>query len=98
MTAISGLHGGPASALIYTAPTPICTVPTPICSARGMRSAADERVLIGFLEASIHVPDLSLPPRKRFNISSAPAPESDGISSRALVSDNVDAVLQFTTR
>ena len=92
MTATSRLHGGPASA-------PICTAPTPICGARGMRSApADECVLAEFLEASIHAPDLSLPPRKHFNCPPAPAPESDGISSHALVSGNADAVLQFTTR
>ena len=84
MTAISGLHGGPASALIYTAPTPIC----------GVRSTDDdERVLTEFLEASIRVPDLSLPPWKRFNFLQAPTPESYGVSSHALVSGNTDAVL-----
>ncbi|PWZ10459.1 hypothetical protein Zm00014a_020853 [Zea mays] len=36
--------------------------PTPIRTARGARTAAaDERVLAEFLEASLRVPDLSLP-------------------------------------
>jgi hypothetical protein len=46
----------------------------------------------------IRVTNLSLPPRKRFNFSPGPAPESDGICSRALVSGNTDTVLLFTTK
>jgi hypothetical protein len=65
--------------------------PTLICTARGVRTvAADERVLAEFLEASLRVPDLSLPPRKCF-IFPPPAPERDGVPSHALVSGDVDA-------
>ncbi|OQU87764.1 hypothetical protein SORBI_3003G338900, partial [Sorghum bicolor] len=80
--------------------------PTPIRTARGVRSAAaDERVLAEFLEASLRVPDLSLPPRKRFNFPPAPAPapatppESDDemIPSHALVSGDADAALRAVT-
>jgi hypothetical protein len=66
--------------------------PTPIRTARGARTAAaDERVLAEFLEASLRVPDLSLPPRKRFSFPPPPAPEPDGIPSHALVSGDADA-------
>lgn len=65
--------------------------PTPIRTARGARTAAaDERVLAEFLEASLRVPDLSLPPRKRFSFP-PPAPEPDGIPSHTLVSGDADA-------
>jgi hypothetical protein len=50
--------------------------------------AADERVLTEFPEASLHVPELSLPPRKRFSF---PTPEPNGIPSQALVSGDTDA-------
>ena len=60
-----------------------------------MRSAAaDEHVLAEFLEASLRVPDLSLPPRKCFNFPQVLASESDGISSHALVSSDANAVLR----
>ncbi|XP_062224754.1 uncharacterized protein LOC133923477 [Phragmites australis] len=60
--------------------------PTPIRTARGSRSAAaDERVLAEFLEASLRVPDLVLPPRKRFEFPSPPTPVPE-ISAQALLS------------
>ncbi|KAJ1285987.1 hypothetical protein BS78_03G319500 [Paspalum vaginatum] len=67
--------------------------PTPIRTARGARSAAaDERVLAEFLEASLRVPDLALPPpRKRFSFPPAPDAREGTISSRALVSGDADA-------
>ncbi|WVZ68376.1 hypothetical protein U9M48_017322 [Paspalum notatum var. saurae] len=66
--------------------------PTPIRTARGARSAAaDERMLADFLEASLRVPDLALPPpRKRFSFP-PDAREGIAISSRALVSGDADA-------
>jgi len=72
--------------------------PTPIRTARGARSAAaDERVLAEFLEASLRVPDLALPPpRKRFSFSPAPAPPPPApreVSSQALASGDAGAAL-----
>ncbi|RLN23558.1 uncharacterized protein C2845_PM07G27000 [Panicum miliaceum] len=73
--------------------------PTPIRTARGARSAAaDERVLAEFLEASLRVPDLALPPpRKRFSFPPAPAPPPPAprevISSQALASGDAGAAL-----
>ncbi|XP_062207284.1 uncharacterized protein LOC133909031 [Phragmites australis] len=66
--------------------------PTPIRTARGSRSAAaDERVLAEFLEASLRVPDLTLPPKKRFNFPAPPpAPE---IAAPALLSGEATATL-----
>ncbi|RLM92136.1 uncharacterized protein C2845_PM08G29540 [Panicum miliaceum] len=74
--------------------------PTPIRTARGARSAAaDERVLAEFLEASLRVPDLALPPpRKRFSFPPAPPPPPPApreVSSQALASgDACDAALR----
>ncbi|XP_025817706.1 uncharacterized protein LOC112894271 isoform X2 [Panicum hallii] len=74
--------------------------PTPIRTARGARSAAaDELVLAEFLEASLRVPDLALPPpRKRFSFPPAPAPPPPTpreVSSQALASgDACDAALR----
>jgi hypothetical protein len=53
-----------------------------------VRSVVDERILVEFLEASLHVLDLSLPLRKRFNFPPVPAPKSDGISSHTFVSSS----------
>jgi hypothetical protein len=52
-------------------------------------TAADERVLAEFLEASLRVPDLSLPPRKRFSFP-PPVLEPDEIPSHTLVSGDAD--------
>ncbi|KAK8453944.1 hypothetical protein SEVIR_5G368700v4 [Setaria viridis] len=72
--------------------------PTPIRTARGARSAAaDERVLAEFLEASLRVPDLALPPRaprKRFfSFPPAPPPPRE-VPSQALASGDADAALR----
>jgi hypothetical protein len=61
--------------------------PTPIRTARGSRSAAaDDRILAEFLETSLHVPNLTLPPqnRKRFQFP-PPPPELPGVSAQALL-------------
>ncbi|OEL19832.1 hypothetical protein BAE44_0019151 [Dichanthelium oligosanthes] len=71
--------------------------PTPIRTARGARSAAaDERVLAEFLEASLRVPDLALPPRtKRFSFPPAPPPPPPHeVSSQALASGDADAAAE----
>ncbi|GJN17320.1 hypothetical protein PR202_gb04377 [Eleusine coracana subsp. coracana] len=62
--------------------------PTPIRTARGARSAAaDDRVLAEFLETSLRVPDLTLPPqnRKRFQFP-PPPPELTSVAAHALLS------------
>ncbi|GJM92719.1 hypothetical protein PR202_ga09212 [Eleusine coracana subsp. coracana] len=49
--------------------------PTPIRTARGARSAAaDDRVLAEFLETSLRVPDLTLPPQNRKRVQFPPPP------------------------
>ncbi|CAO2171896.1 unnamed protein product [Urochloa humidicola] len=74
--------------------------PTPIRTARGARTAAaDELVLAEFLEASLRVPDLTLPhlPRKRFSFppASPPPPRAprEVVSSEALASGNATATI-----
>lgn len=70
--------------------------PTPIRTARGARSAAaDDRVLAEFLETSLRVPNLSLPPqnRKRFQFP-PPRPDSHelpGVAANALLSGESSA-------
>ncbi|KAF0923666.1 hypothetical protein E2562_006646 [Oryza meyeriana var. granulata] len=66
--------------------------PTPIRTARGERSAAaDELVFSEFLEASLRVPDLTLPRNKRSFRYPAPLPNPD-VLARALLSGEPDAV------
>nr|CAB3474652.1 unnamed protein product [Digitaria exilis] len=70
--------------------------PTPIRTARGARSAAaDERILAEFLETSLRVPDLALPPLRRkqrlFSFPPAAPPAPREVSSQALASGDTDA-------
>ncbi|BAS74990.1 uncharacterized protein [Oryza sativa Japonica Group] len=69
--------------------------PTPIRTARGARSAAaDELVLAEFLEASLRVPDLALPPkmssRRSFRYP-APPPTPDVLAGALLSGPDPDA-------
>lgn len=76
--------------------------PTPIRTARGARSAAaDDRVLAEFLEASLRVPDLALPPRaprnRFFSFPPPGAPPLREVPSQALASGDADAALRAAT-
>ncbi|KAG8054934.1 hypothetical protein GUJ93_ZPchr0001g29569 [Zizania palustris] len=65
--------------------------PTPIRTARGARSAAaDELVFAEFLEASLRIPDLALPKKKRSFHYPAPLPAPE-VPAQPLLSGDADA-------